>query len=211
VAGVRPPTAGVPPAPPAEPAPRAATRAAGAALALACAALALGGSRRADVFAGSTTLVAVGLSCALGVGCARLLPRALARALQSCARALAPLCLNFFYAAVGASARPAEMVGAGSAGALFLTTALAVHGLVLALGAWLLNRLPALRARLGLRRPLRLREVLIGSNAAIGGPSTAAAFAAPLDAGLVVPAAIWGVVGYGVGTSLGVGVWRALR
>jgi uncharacterized membrane protein len=52
---------------------------------------------------------------------------------------------------------------------------------------------------------------LIGSNAAIGGPSTAAAFAAPLDAGLVVPAAIWGVVGYGVGTSLGVGVWRALR
>jgi hypothetical protein len=119
--------------------------------------------------------------------------------------------LNFFYAAVGASARPAEIAGAGSAGALFLTTALGVHGLVLALVALLTSRVPALRRILPNGRPLRLRDLLIGSNAAIGGPSTAAAFAAPLGAQLVVPAAIWGVVGYGIGTSLGVGIWSVLR
>lgn len=183
-------------------------RAAGAALAAACGLSALLVGRSVDAFAGSSTLAAVGAASALGIACARLLPHELALSARLAAARLAPLCLNFFYAAVGASARPSEVAAAGSAGALFLGTALGLHVLVVGLGALLLNRLPA-RLR-PLRRPIRLSELLIGSNAAIGGPSTAAAFAAPLGPQLVVPAAMWGVAGYAVGTSLGVGLWRAL-
>lgn len=195
---------------PASPLPtRRRARAAGGALAAGCALLAVLAGRSVDVFAGSSTLAAVGAASALGIVCARLLPSSLSRAAQLAAGQLAPLFLNFFYAAVGASARPSEVAAAGSGATLFLGTALGLHILVVGIAGLLLNRLPARLRPLG--RPLQLSELLIGSNAAIGGPSTAAAFAAPLGPQFVVPAAVWGIVGYGVGTSLGVGLWSALR
>ncbi|KAG8469976.1 hypothetical protein KFE25_006431 [Diacronema lutheri] len=189
-------------------APSDAPRATGRALAAACGLLALLAGRSVDAFAGSSTLVAVGTACALGLACARFLPADGARRVRHGAAELAPACLNFFYAAVGASARPAEIAAAGSAGALFLSTALCLHVLVAGAAAAVANRLPP---RVRPRRPIRLNELLVGSNAAIGGPSTAAAFAAPLGGRLVVPAAIWGIVGYAVGTLLGVHAWSALR
>ena len=53
-------------------------------------------------------------------------------------------------------------------------------------------------------RRLQLRHVLVASNAAIGGPATAAAFAGQQKTGLTLAATLWGVVGYGVGTNLGI-------
>ena len=100
----------------------------------------------------------------------------------------------------------------GAAGLWFLTTALSVHVAATLTGVVALNCAPPrVRALLGLRRPLRLSEALVGSNAAIGGPSTAAAFAGSMAPTLVVPAAVWGIVGYAGGTTLGVGVYELLR
>lgn len=182
----------------------------GGALASACAVLALVVARPVDLFAGSATLAAVASASGMGVLVARTCPAPLVSAASAASALLAPLCLNFFFAAVGGSAHASEVAAAGVAGLSFVGTALSLHVLLLMAGGYALNRSARARRLLGLRRPLRLQELLVGSNAAIGGPSTAAAFAGTLGAGLVVPAALWGVGGYAVGTSLGVGMWALL-
>ena len=64
-----------------------------------------------------------------------------------------------------------------------------------------------------------LEEVWIASNAAIGGPATAAAFVMncmkgktvqddELLQGRTIAATVWGVVGYAVGTMLGVAMYK---
>jgi uncharacterized membrane protein len=56
---------------------------------------------------------------------------------------------------------------------------------------------------------LGLRHALIASNAAIGGPATASAFAAGAGfAELTIAAALWGVVGYAIGTNVGYATGR---
>ena len=65
---------------------------------------------------------------------------------------------------------------------------------------------------------LRLANVLTASNAAIGGPATAAAFGGQVTGigtgekrGLTVAATVWGVVGYAIGTTIGVALYRLLQ
>jgi len=89
---------------------------------------------------------------------------------------------------------------AGPAALGLATLALLVHAVLLACVVAALSALP------GTERIAPTRaEALVASNACIGGPSTAAAFAVALDRGdLVVPAVVWGTVGYAVATSLGV-------
>jgi uncharacterized membrane protein len=53
--------------------------------------------------------------------------------------------------------------------------------------------------------------VLVASNANIGGPGTAGTFASMIGRpALVVPAAVFGTVGYAIATTLGVAVYTVL-
>lgn len=117
---------------------------------------------------------------------------------------MAAVLLNVFFASVGASGRWAQVVGVAPAIFAFASVALGVHVIVVAAGTALLNRFCG--AGLG------IDDMIVASNANIGGPSTAATFAGLIgqDA-LIVPAAVWGTVGYAIATTLGVGVWVLLR
>ena len=64
---------------------------------------------------------------------------------------------------------------------------------------------------------LDLEDVWIASNAAIGGPVTAAAFCSRMKKrdpyklqGRTIAATVWGVVGYAIGTFLGVLAYRTV-
>lgn len=67
--------------------------------------------------------------------------------------------------------------------------------------------------------PLAAEEVLVASNAGIGGASTAAAFAGNLGEdrvsadrkrGLIYAGTVWGVIGYALATPIGVTVTKML-
>jgi uncharacterized membrane protein len=64
---------------------------------------------------------------------------------------------------------------------------------------------------------VRWEDVLIASNAAIGGPATAAAFCGqlaesnPRKPGLTLAATVYGVVGYATGTTIGASLFRILK
>lgn len=183
----------------------AAAGAAGAALALGGSAIAVGraAQRRVPSLPGVDTAVLVGAGSALHwcLGKAEASPplAAPAAAARGAAHRLADAAFNLFFAALGAACRPMQLLGEGGPVLAFSATALAVH-VALAVGASLL-----------LTR-CSLDEALVASNAAIGGPGTAAAFAAAIGRPeLVLSAAVWGTVGYAGGTTLGVAVWRVLR
>lgn len=143
----------------------------------------------------------------LTVGATRLLTRfapGFQASLSRTAPIVATVLLNAFFGSVGASGRLAEVVGVAPAIFVFTSVALAVHIAVMATGAAILNR--CCGAGLG------VDDLIVASNANIGGPSTAATFAGLLGKDeLVVPAAVWGTVGYAIATTLGVGVWVTLR
>lgn len=143
----------------------------------------------------------------LTVGATRLLRRFAPAFLSSLSRSapmVATILLNSFFGSVGASGRWAEVVGVAPAIFVFAALALAVHMVFMAAGAAIANALCG--AGLG------VDEIIVASNANIGGPSTAATFAGLLGKNdLVVPAAVWGTVGYAIATTLGVGVWATLR
>lgn len=143
----------------------------------------------------------------LTAGATRVLTRLAPHFRESLSRTapvVATVLLNSFFASVGASGRWAEVVGVAPAIFVFAALALVVHIAFMAAGAAIANRV--FGAGLG------VDDVLVASNANIGGPSTAATFAGLIGQDeLVIPAAIWGTVGYAVATTLGVGVWAALR
>ena len=119
---------------------------------------------------------------------------------RGAARSLAGCGLALFYAAVGASAPVAAVADAGAGAIVLAGAALVAHAC--ALGA-------ATRACRGAWTPM---EACVASNACVGGPSTAAAFAANRGRDdLVLPAVAWGTVGYAVATGLGVALHGALR
>ena len=137
----------------------------------------------------------------------RVLARLAPKTQASFSRAGAPLAtvlLNAFFGSVGASGRWAEVVGVAPAIFAFASLALGVHVSVMVAGAAVLNR--CCGAGLG------IDDIIVASNANIGGPSTSATFAGLIRRDdLVVPAAVWGTVGYAVATTLGVCVWTLLR
>ena len=64
---------------------------------------------------------------------------------------------------------------------------------------------------------LDLEDVWIASNAAIGGPATAAAFCGQMRKrdpaklqGRTISATVWGVVGYAIGTIVGVSMYKLI-
>ena len=156
-------------------------------------------------------------------------------------QAIAGPCSTFsflsLFAAIGVSVNLGQALGSGPACLFFSTIALAVHGLVTLGGSVLVhkarrnnkissssssssnnnsnNNISSSRDN---QSRLRLANVLTASNAAIGGPATAAAFCGQVTGigsgekrGLTVAATVWGVVGYAIGTTIGVALYRLLQ
>lgn len=152
---------------------------------------------------GASTMAVTLLTLAMARVVSRLSP-GLHASLSRTAPTVAAVLLNVFFASVGASGRWTQVVGVAPAVFAFASLALGVHVGVLAMGTAALN--------LWCEAGVGIDDMIVASNANIGGPSTAATFAGLIgqDA-LVVPAAMWGTLGYAVATTLGVGIWTFLR
>ncbi len=108
------------------------------------------------------------------------------------------LLMQFFFAAIGASANIGVVFRVGPMLFVFAALILTIH----------------LATILGVGRLLKLdlAEIVIASNANMGGPTTAAAMAvARRWQGLVIPAILCGTLGYAVATFIGVAVGHWLR
>ena len=114
------------------------------------------------------------------------------------AHELGVLLMQVFFAAIGASARIVLVLQHGVMLFVFALVILAVHLLtILAIGRLL---------------RLDLAEIVIASNANMGGPASAAAMAvARRWEALVIPAILCGTLGYAVATFIGVAVGHWLR
>jgi uncharacterized membrane protein len=141
---------------------------------------------------GSGILVVTALSVVLATAA----PRAMAR--LAGAEAVGAFLMQIFFAVIGASANVMIVLRVGPVLFLFAALILSIHLLVL----------------LGIGRLLRLdlAELVIASNANMGGPTTAAAMAvARRWRHLVLPAVLCGTLGYAVATFLGVALGHWLR
>jgi uncharacterized membrane protein len=106
--------------------------------------------------------------------------------------------MQFFFAAIGASANIGVVLRVGPMLFVFAALILTIH----------------LATILGVGRLLKLdlAEIVIASNANMGGPTTAAAMAvARRWQALVIPAILCGTLGYAVATFVGVAVGHWLR
>ena len=134
---------------------------------------------------------------------------------------LSAFCFQLLFAAIGVSANIQSVVRSGLSSLVFAALALIVHMTTVLLGSFATMRL--LKDKKWFRDilPLSLEEVLVASNAAIGGSATAAAFAGNIvsekdgertnkKGGLVLAATIWGVIGYSVATTVGVSLSKQL-
>jgi uncharacterized membrane protein len=162
-------------------------------LALSAALCAVGYSVTAALGVGSAAILLV---TAMTVALATLFPRQLSR--LTGAREAGTLLMMVFFAAIGASANIGVVLREGPVLFVFAGLILTVHlGFILVAGKLL---------------RLDLREIVIASNANMGGPTTAAAMAvARRWDTLITPAILCGTLGYAVATFIGVAVGNALK
>lgn len=121
-----------------------------------------------------------------------------------------------FFASIGVAANMSSALSMGPACLLFSIIALTVHVLGTVFGCLLWKKVMAIFYSGGGSAPsLDLEDVWIASNAAIGGPATAAAFCGRMKnrdpnklQGRTISATVWGVVGYAIGTIVGVNMYR---
>ncbi len=133
---------------------------------------------------------------ALVVGVATLLPGRLGS--LGGAEEMGTLLMQVFFAAIGASANIGVVLRVGPVLVLFAATILLVHLVIILVAGRLMG--------------LDLIEVVIASNANMGGPTTAAAMAvARRWETLVIPAILCGTLGYATATFIGVAVAHWLR
>ena len=146
------------------------------------------------------------LSCSasvLGTALARLRP-VLAASAASPVRGLSLLLSCLFLASIGATARLAELIAAGPAAATVAATVLTIHCAVMLGVVALCNRSRRLP-------PVSAAQLVLASNANVGGAGTAVAMAGAMGwSKLVAPAAVCGAVGYSCATALGVGLHALL-
>ncbi len=124
---------------------------------------------------------------------------------------LSDLGLHLLFAAIGATANiKTATLQHGPYTLAFGTLALGIHIVFTFFGSFLLNEWRSCQ--------LTLEQIVIASNAAIGGPATAAAFASNIKAckeddqsALVLAATFWGVTGYAMGTTIGVLLTKMLH
>ena len=110
---------------------------------------------------------------------------------------IATFMMYVFFAVIGAGADLGQVLGAALPATLFLVVLILVHlGLLLLVGRLL---------------RLDLAEVMVASNACMLGPPTAAALAASRGwRELVMPGMLVGILGYSIGTFIGVGIFQSL-
>jgi uncharacterized membrane protein len=124
--------------------------------------------------------------------------------MQQAAKPLSSFTFQLLFASIGISANLGQALLSGPTCLSFSLWALSVHSIVMFCASLILRKtcLPT----------LRLEHVLVASNAAIGGPATAAAFCGQLGmmTSLSIAATMWGVVGYAIGTGIGVSLTRFL-
>lgn len=140
---------------------------------------------------GSTAILIV---TALAVALASLFPAKLGR--LSAARDIGTLLMMVFFGVIGATANVGVVLREGPVLFVFAGLILTVHLLFLLIAGKLMK--------------LDLREIVVASNANMGGPTTAAAMAAARGwTTLVTPAILCGTLGYAVATFIGaaVGAW----
>jgi uncharacterized membrane protein len=124
------------------------------------------------------------------------------------AGSLSQICFYLFFASLGMSANIGNALKNGPACLWFSMTALCIHVMITLGGSLVWKRISNNK-----NGEIQLQHVLVASNAAIGGPATAAAFCSQVPnmaQGLTLAATVWGVTGYAVGTSIGVALSRLL-
>lgn len=146
--------------------------------------------------AAGTSAVGILALTVLAVAASTLFPRRLA-ALAG-ADELGVVLMQVFFATIGAGAHVGTVMRVGPSLFVFAALILAVHLTIVLLVGRLLRA--------------DLVELVVASNANLGGPATAAAMAAARGwRGLVIPAVLCGTLGYAVATFIGVAVGTALR
>ncbi len=126
---------------------------------------------------------------------------------------MSDVCFLLVFASIGTSANIGTALAHGLPCFVFASLALCVHIFTIGIGSVVsMKMFPSLRK-------LSLEEVLVASNAAIGGASTAATFAATMSGerlsfehkrGLILAATIFGIVGYAFATTIGVVLTKLL-
>jgi uncharacterized membrane protein len=173
--------------------PRIGVRGMASSLAVAAAVCALGfGAADAVGFASSGILVVTAIVVALATA----FPRWLGA--MGGAHELGVLLMQVFFAAIGASASVELVLKHGMMLFVFAVGILSIHLLTILLAGKALK--------------LDLAEIVIASNANMGGPASAAAMAvARRWETLVIPAILCGTFGYAIATFIGVAVGHWLR
>jgi uncharacterized membrane protein len=162
--------------------------------------LAYGVTRLARWAEGQMSSVVPGLACAV-ICLVTPLIKQLFRGSSFATKSLSEFTFLLVFAAIGMTANLQTVLQNAPAYLVYSLVAVMIHlGVVLGGSKVLKLLFPQ----------VRLSEALVASNAAIGGPATAASFCNQAGGHLTTAATVWGVVGYGLGTTLGVTAYRML-
>ena len=132
--------------------------------------------------------------------------------MQTMGSPISDLFFHFLFASIGTNANLKDALVTGPACLGFSSVAYGLHVLLTLVGNYLVKQKWNAVRHHPLVQDMELEDVLIASNAAIGGPATAAAFCGRMQGprlkGWTMAATVWGVFGYAIGTMLGVGMFR---
>jgi uncharacterized membrane protein len=141
------------------------------------------------------------------------------KAIQHYAEPMSFFSFLLLFGSIGITADVSNAVSRGPSCLCFSFIAIVTHGFVTLFGSFLWKRVCFSKTFIDWNNQLDLADVLIASNAAIGGPATAAAFCGQIPEqdsierkrSLSIAATIWGVVGYAFGTTIGLSLYKFLQ